>query len=226
MGSAPGSWRVDRVEGTAAEFHGRERPRLSARHVFVHQVREPALVLGSTQAREVVDDDAVTAAGVAVVRRRSGGGAVLVEPGGVVWVDVVVPTDDPLWDHDVGRAFTWVGRTWATALGAVGVPGAEVHQGGLVSTPWSGLVCFGGLGPGEVTVGGATVVGLAQRRTRAGAWFQGAALLRWAPGDLLDLVRLDPPTRAEAQADLARRAAPLAVTADDLVAAFLASLPS
>ncbi len=179
---------VERLAGTAAEFHGRALPAPPARRVWVHQVRAPALVLGSTQDPGIVDAAAAAAAGVEVVRRRSGGGAVLVEPGGVVWVDVVVPTDDPLWDDDVGRAFTWVGETWAAALATVGVGGARCTGVRLVTTPWSSLVCFGGMGPGEVTVGGAKVVGLAQRRTREGAWFQGAALLRWAPGDLLGLL--------------------------------------
>lgn len=224
--TTPRSWAVARLEGTAAEFHGRSLPEPAARQVWVQRVLRPALVLGSTQPGAVVDRAAAARAGVEVVRRRSGGGAVLVEPGGVVWVDVVVPADDPLWDHDVARAFTWVGETWVAALAAAGVAGAGAHRGGLVTTPWSTLVCFGGLGPGEVTVDGAKVVGLAQRRTRAAAWFQGAALLRWEPGDLLALLDLAPAERARGAADLAGRAAPLGVGADALVEAFLSSLPS
>ena len=57
------------------------------------EVDRPALVLGSTQRAEVVDERACADAGVEVVRRRSGGGAVLLEPGAVVWFDVVVPAD-------------------------------------------------------------------------------------------------------------------------------------
>ena len=48
-----------------------------------------------------VHSDTAHELGVAVVRRRSGGGAVLLDPGGVVWVDVVVPRHDPRWDDDV-----------------------------------------------------------------------------------------------------------------------------
>lgn len=136
---------------------------------------EPVVVLGSTQPESVVRP------GVRWARRRSGGGAVLVEPGGLVWVDVFVPAGDPLWDDDVGRAFLWLGRAWADAIGQ----GAVVHEGPLVATRWSPLVCFAGLGPGEVTVGGRKVVGLCQRRTRAGALFQCAALLEWRPDRLL-----------------------------------------
>ena len=59
--------------------------------------------------------------------------------------------------------------------------GATVHGPAPPATAWSKLVCFAGLGPGEVTVAGAKVVGMGQRRTRAGALFQCAALLEWAP---------------------------------------------
>lgn len=218
-------WSVTRLEGTAATFHGRDVADTSGRRVWVHDLTAPALVLGSTQTPDVVHRAAVEAAGIEVVRRRSGGGAVLVEPGGVVWVDVVVPAGDPLWDDDVGRAFAWLGEAWAAALARVGVPGAAVHRGGLVTTPWSRLVCFGGLGPGEVAVAGAKVVGLAQRRTRDAAWFQGAALLRWQPRDLLELLALTGEQRDRAQADLDARAAPLEAAPEALVAALLEAFP-
>lgn len=221
----PGGWSVRSLEGTAAVFHGREVSGSPGRQVWVHHLTAPALVLGSTQPTAVVDAAAAAAAGVEVVRRRSGGGAVLVEPGGVVWVDVVVPADDPLWDDDVGRAFGWVGESWAAALGDLEVPGVQVHRAGLVTTPWSRLVCFGGLGPGEVTVAGAKVVGLAQRRARGGAWFQGAALLRWRPRDLLDLLALTGDQREQAEADLGGRAATVDLAPEALVAAFLDALP-
>ena len=191
----------------------------------------PAVVLGSTQAAEVVDVERAAAAGVAVVRRRSGGGAVLVRPGELVWADVFVPAGDPLWLADVGRATHWLGRTWTDALAALGVR-ASWHDGPLVSTPWSGLVCFAGLGPGEVQLatgtagatGGAAggkVVGVSQRRTRAGALFQCAALLRWRPDDLLYLLSVDDDRRSEAVAELDGAAVGLGVAATDLEDAFL-----
>ena len=68
-------------------------------------------------------------AGIEVVRRRSGGGAVLLVPGEVLWVDVVVPRDDALWDDDVGRATHWLGELWVRALTRCGVAGATVHTG-------------------------------------------------------------------------------------------------
>lgn len=225
MTSPGGGWAVQHLTGTAAAFHGRELPSRAARRVWVHEVTGPAVVLGSTQPLEAVDHGAADAAGVAVVRRRSGGGAVLVEPGGVVWVDVVVPPGDRLWDDDVARAFAWVGEAWATALHRVGVTGAAVHRGALVSTPWSRLVCFGGLGPGEVTRHGHKVVGIAQRRTRHGARFQCAVPLVWDPSVLLTLLHLEPGERSRARRDLLGRAAAVTVPADALVEAFLSSLP-
>jgi lipoate-protein ligase A len=191
----------------------------------------PALVLGSTQPPDVVDRQRAAAAGVAVVSRRSGGGAVLVVPGQVVWADVFVPADDRLWLPDVGRAAHWLGRVWTGALAALGRE-SEWHDGPLVVTPWSRLVCFAGLGPGEVRLptafghaaGGAKVVGVSQRRTRSGALFQCAALLGWDPSGLLDLLAIDPAERARGEADLAAAATGLALPADAVEAAFLEQL--
>lgn len=220
---SPGDgWRVERIEGTAAELHDRDPA--GGREVWVHHPTRPAVVLGSTQTDAVVDGAAARAAGVDVARRRSGGGAVLVEPGGVVWVDVVIPPGDLLWDDDVARAAHWVGDVWAEALRSVGVVGTEVHHGSLVTTPWSALVCFAGMGAGEVQVGGAKVVGVAQRRTRVGARFQTAALLRWEPDRLLGLLALTPGERAAAAADVGGRAVALPVDEDVLVDALLGAL--
>ena len=83
-------------------------------------------------------------------------------------------------------------------------------------------MCFAGIGPGEVTVDGRKVVGLAQRRTRAGALFQCAALLRWDPKEMARLAGLD----AEAAAGLAPIAAPLPVDPTRLDAAILQALPA
>src|SRR5439155_265605 len=69
---------------------------------------------------------------VSVVRRRTGGGAVWVAPGDPVWVDVVVPAGDRLWDDDVGRAVWWLGDAWAAALADLGLAAAGVHRGPMV----------------------------------------------------------------------------------------------
>jgi lipoate-protein ligase A len=177
------------------------------RTVWVLEPTWPAVVLGSTQPASVLRP------GTPAVRRRSGGGAVLMEPGGLVWVDVFVPAGDPLWEVDVGRAFAWLGQAWVRALGRAG----HAHAGPLVTTPWSRLVCFAGLGPGEVVVDGAKVVGMAQRRTRAGALFQCAALLDWQPVRLLDRLALSDEERRRGAAELAGVARGVEVDAGALV---------
>ena len=151
----------------------------------------------------MVDAAAATAAGIEIVRRRSGGGAVLVTPDDPVWIDVWVPSADPLSETDVTAAFTWLGSAWAAALGALGLHGLEVQGPGPgACTRWSSLVCFGGVGAGEVSVDGRKVVGLSQRRNRSGAWFHSAAVRRWDPDPLLGVLDLDGGERAAAAAGL------------------------
>jgi lipoate-protein ligase A len=98
------------------------------------------------------------------------------------------------------------------------------------------LVCFGGVGTGEVvTDDGRKVVGLAQRRTRLGAWFHGACVLRWDPARLVDLLDLDPAERQAATdglrsavvgaADLAAELGCHAPDAADLAELLIDSLP-
>ena len=159
--------------------------------------------------------------GVEIVKRRSGGGAVFLRAGEVVWADVWLPAGDPLWEADVGRAFYWLGEAWAAALGTVGVQGAAVHEGAMVRSPWSDKVCFAGLGPGEVSTGGAKVVGLSQRRTKEGALFQCACLLAWDPAPLVDLLGLGESARDE----LAGVARGIGGPAEAVEAALVRALP-
>lgn len=161
------------------------------RRVEVLTPSVPAVVLGSTQAAPVGPSR------IEVVRRRTGGGAVLVTPDDPLWVDVDLPIGDPLWSDDVGASFRWLGAAWTEALGH-----GIVHEGGFEPGRWGRTVCFAGRGPGEVFVDGAKVVGLAQRRTRAGARFQCAVLSRWAPDALIDVV-VPGEDRAAARPDLA-----------------------
>ena len=131
------------------------------------EVDRPAIVLGSTQREDVLDVAACAAAGVEVVRRRSGGGVVLVEPGGLVWFDVVVPTavlHEVGVGDDIGASMVWLGSHLAAVLG----DDVTVHRGAMACTGWCPLVCFAGVGPGEVLADGAKLVGVSQRRTRAG----------------------------------------------------------
>lgn len=181
-------------------------------------------MLGSHQPAEAWDRGEAERAGIEIARRRSGGGAVLVGPGEVLWVDMVIRRGDPLWSDDVARAAWWVGEAWAAALGAVGVTGAQVWRGRMRSTRWSSEICFAGLGPGEVTVGGVKVVGVSQRRTPGAALFQTAALLQWRPTSYLELLA-DRPGRPGVPADLEGAATGLGpARSDQLGAALLAAL--
>lgn len=189
-------WRVEVSRGSAADFHARPLPERPERAVWVCLVDRAALVLGSAQPMDHVDRAAALDAGIEVVRRRSGGGAVLVAPGQQVWIDIILPQRDPLWDDDIGRATHWLGECWAavvrsfTVQSGVDVP-VVLHRGGMVHGRWSDRVCFAGIGPGEVSIDERKIVGISQRRTRAGARFQSALLLWWRPEVLASLLHLD-----------------------------------
>lgn len=220
------AWEVVRRAESAAAFHGRPLPEPAGRAVWVCEPSEPALVLGSAQRDDVVDALACEQQGVEVVRRRSGGGAVLVVPGDLLWVDVVLPAGDPLWVPDVARAFEWLGAVWAAALEDLGVV-TTMHTGALVRSEWSRLVCFAGQGPGElIRPDGAKVVGISQRRTRAAARFQCAALIRWDPRALVELLALTPGERSRAAAELTPVAAGTGLDPHTLLARFLHHLPT
>jgi hypothetical protein len=217
---AAGGWLFETCQGSVRELHGLEPRAPYRRTVFHMQPEESGLVLGSTQPVSIVRPD------TDVVVRRSGGGAVLVEPGGSVWIDVFIPRGDPLWDDDVNRSFAWVGAAWVRALAVVGIEG-EVHAGALERTPWSKLVCFAGIGPGEVVAAGRKVVGLSQRRTRHGARFQCMAYTRLpAISTIVDLLDLaDGEDREALRTHLDASTGIVAASPETLVAAFLDALP-
>jgi lipoate-protein ligase A len=184
------------VEGrsTATEFHARPIPDPPRPEVWIHDVTVPALVLGSTQAADVVDREVAARRGVEVVRRRSGGGAVYLAPGDVVWVDVIVPAGSPGWADDVHAPMVWLGRHLRDVLTAeLAASGTDVelavHSGRPVTTRWSSLVCFDGIGAGEVlTSAGEKLVGISQRRTRDAARLQCCWYVRHDPTDLVGLL--------------------------------------
>jgi lipoate-protein ligase A len=173
------------------------------------------LALGSSQSIDDVDLNLASTLNVDVFHRQSGGGAVLLDPGAQVWIDVVIARSDPLWCDDVSLASQWLGEVWVEALHAVGIDGV-IHQGAMVTNELSSVVCFAGLAAGEVTVNGAKVVGISQRRTRAGARFQCSVPLQWdaqrhaallAPGIArrggeIDSVKVHPATLGDPVFDL------------------------
>ena len=173
------SWTVEHHRGGADDLHhlGLEAP---GRTVLVMELDHAAVALGSTQSDAVLNPAALRSPGPgrdprAVTRRHSGGGLVVMNPGEVVWVDVVIPAADPLWRVDVGEAFVWLGRVWAEVVArrlASVDPPPVVHRGAPRHADLGRAVCFAGVGSGEVMVGDRKVVGLSQRRTRDWARFQ------------------------------------------------------
>ncbi|HXY46100.1 MAG TPA: hypothetical protein VEH29_18080 [Acidimicrobiales bacterium] len=165
----------------------------SAPTAVVCEPTSAAVVLGSTQDESEIDPDRCARAGLDVLRRRSGGGAVVVRPGAQLWVDVFVPRHDPRFVEDVLASFAFLGEAWraalATSLDADPSSLAVVEGGAIVKTPWSRTLCFAGLGAGEVTFHGRKIVGISQRRERAGAWFHSMAMLEFDPFELPGLLR-------------------------------------
>lgn len=222
-----GTFAVSWTNGTATELIGSLPADPGERFVRICDVTDRAVVLGSSQPLEVVSASLTAAAGVSVVRRRAGGGAVYVGPGEQLWADLFVPAGDPLHETDVGVAFYWLGDVFAEVIGHVSArlthepdeigrivekdPAladqrerlgerfrTSVHKGALITTPWSRLMCFCGLGAGEVLLGNDKVLGLAQRRTRAGAWLHAMVPCVFKPRDLVDLLDLDDERRERA----------------------------
>jgi lipoate---protein ligase len=183
---AGGGWRVERWRGTAGELHDLAWPDPVVPTVWLLEAERPALVLGSTQSSAEVDATRLAAAGIELAHRRSGGGAVLVEPGASTWIDVVLPRGDARWRDDVSRSFDWLARVWCGALSSLGVD-TDVHDGALVCGAHGRRVCFASVGPGELSVDGAKLVGLSQRRTRDGGRYQCLCHRVWHPEPLAAL---------------------------------------
>lgn len=225
------SWVIGRERGPVADLHRRSAEAASSpdvlRTVSLMEPAAPAIVLGSAQPESHVDADAARAAGVDVVRRRSGGGAVYVSSSSVLWVDILIPHGDPLWERDVGRATWWVGEAWQRALERVGVTGSSVWRAGMRRTAWSDLICIAGTGPGEVLLATAKVVGISQRRTRSATLFQTVVVVEWVPEVLIGLLCIPPGDRDRARSDLALAARGVGgATAVCLFDALVDSLPA
>lgn len=213
-----------RAKGDSRGFHSHGIPDGAQRSVRLLDVSGSALALGSAQSIEDVDLELAKRLEVDVFNRQSGGGAVLLDPGAQLWVDVVIGRSDPLWQDDVSLASQWLGDVWVAALRSVGVEGI-VHRGAMVTNALSPVVCFAGLAAGEVTVDGAKVVGISQRRTRAGARFQCSVPLSW---DAARHEKLLAPGIAKSGGsinDVAVATATLGDPAFDLSDAFIDALP-
>lgn len=176
-------WVIERWRGNAASLHQRPMPVDARRRVSVLEVTRPAIVLGSRSP----DLSTSVHGDVDLTTRRSGGGAVWVEPGNSTWLDVFVPAGDALAEADIGLAFLWLGEALERAVASLGVAG-HLHRGAHRPGPDHGLVCFEGVGAGEVLIGDRKLIGISQRRTRAGSRFQCVWYRHWTLGALADAV--------------------------------------
>lgn len=176
--------------GTVAELHGLDpfagdEPAVPT--VWWCRPIDDAIVLGSRQRDDVVDAEACRRAGLSIVRRRSGGGAVVMRRPSVLWIDVVLPHG--VAPDDVRGSMEWIGERWRDVLAPVVDESLTVHRGGMECSVWSDLVCFAGVGPGEVLVGPDKLVGLSQRRTRRGIRVQGLVYGASVAGEYRSVLR-------------------------------------
>src|SRR5262245_59082353 len=190
-----------------------------------------ALIVGSSQHLDEIDQAACAAAGLHIHRRRSGGGAVL--SADMLMLDLVLPRAHPVYADDVTESYRWIGEVWTAALREVGIdaratPIGAARADAQTLEPLLRRVCFGGLSPYEVVVGRRKLVGLAQVRRRAGALYQIGIYQCWAPRRTAALMAAAPGERAELEQQLATRVAGLeqlgVATAATVIAAFEAAL--
>ena len=217
-------WKFQEVQTGVEEFHGMEHP--GGREVWLHcwgDEERGALVLGSSQSEELVDAEMLRSRGLELVKRQSGGGAVLVVPESIVWIDVFIPSDDPLWEADVGKSALWLGKVWQATLLEFGIS-AEVHQGPYQPGDWGELVCFAGRAAGEVFVEDKKSVGISQRRSRQGARFQTALARQWNINDLSSLLNLSPDDRARLETETATTTHPLPLSASEVFSTFCSAI--
>lgn len=191
-------WVVQTSSGSAQRFHDLD-PAVDTDHqIWIHRVRRPAVVFGSTQRTPDLAGPTYGWLGasvdVEVCRRRSGGGVVVVRPGDV-WIDAIVPRRSPLHSDDVGRAFHWLGRTWLDALHSLpGTGRADDARLRLAQPPKGGraaarpFFCFADAGHGEVLFARNKIVGISQRRTRTWTRLQSLFVASWVPDEVERLV--------------------------------------
>ena len=217
------SWKVYIEHVSAGEQHGRDL--VAERAVWDVRITQKAMVLGSRQDESLLNGELCSRDGIEVVRRRSGGGIVFLAPGEHVWLDVVVPRGDELWSDDVAQASWWLGDVWVQTLNALGENNVSVHHESLSSDAWGDLLCFAGVGPGEVVQQDdeslSKLVGISQRRTRDYARFQCTIYTKWNPHDVEMYVVNTPGNLSE----IAHRVAVVQASQQAIVDTFVSHLP-
>ncbi len=210
------SWIIKKSAGSVADRH-LTTPTFETRQIIIHEIENPTMVFGTAQKNMPLDKEIKCD----YVYRKSGGGAVFLAPSQVLWVDFIIPRRDPLWCNDIQQSSLWLGELWVKAMKEIGLNGI-VHNDEIRKNKLSPFVCFAGLATGEVTVSGKKTVGISQRRTREGAWFQCAALFSWPVKEIVDLLHLEP--REQTISDLLELAAPIEGDPDELLHALIKTI--
>ena len=222
-----GLWTIEHRHGKVSELLNLEEPDSDQLVARMCSVSNSALVIGSSQSLSTVDQARSDAFDIEVIRRRSGGGAVLVTPYRQVWFDFFVPAGATLWEDDITKAAIWAGELWASVSALFVNTTPTVHGGRLIADRWGKLVCFAGVGPGEVLIAGRKAVGLSQRRNRYRAHIQTAALVTAAEGnpqDELELLSLTPEERIKGRGVLESRCCVLSADATTVADSLLDAL--
>lgn len=217
------SWKLYTEHVSAGEQHGRDL--VAERAVWDVRITQKAMVLGSRQDESLLNSELCSRDEIEVVRRRSGGGIVFLAPGEHLWLDVVVPRGDVLWSDDVAQASWWLGDVWVKTLNALDENNVSVHHESLSSDAWGDLLCFAGVGPGEVVrledESPSKLVGISQRRTRDYARFQCTIYTKWNPHDVEMYVVNTPGNLSE----IAHRVAVVQAGQQAIVDTFVSHLP-
>ena len=208
---------------SATQHHGKDLP--SERSIWDVHLTQTAIVLGSRQHESLLNVELCMRDSIEIVKRRSGGGIVFLEPNKHVWLDVVISRDDELWNDDVAKASWWLGEVWINTLNELGLENLSVHHEPLQSDAWGDLLCFAGIGPGEVVLnnsdGVSKVVGISQRRTRDSARFQCTLYMEWNPHIVGQYLKSIPGSLDE----VVPRVSPVSATRQQLVDTFVSYLP-